>query len=245
MSTPVVSMIRRTTSSSGSPDGATAACGARPTSRREALQRLAVSTPRRPASSSASPSAGDLGRVDAVGDLDQLVGDRALSASRAAPPGQLGGAPPEQPQVARADRPARPGEQGEQRGVGGDVVRAGAGSPRPRPPRAAGAGRRGRRSRPGRRAAVRASKTSAAWALSRVSTPIVGPRRSASWAAVDLVAQPGQLVGLGLEDARPRPRPRRRSGLAAERRHLAGVLVVERLRPAGWRPRGCGGRSAG
>ncbi len=62
-----------------------------------------------------------LGRVDAVGDLGQLVADRGALGAAAAP-GQLGGAVLEQPQVARPDRPARAGEQGEHRGVGGHVV---------------------------------------------------------------------------------------------------------------------------
>ncbi len=69
---------------------------------------------------------GQLGGVDAVGDLQELVGDRGrLRASAYA--GDVGGAQGEQPQVARPDRPARPGEQGEHRRVGRDVVEEGQG----------------------------------------------------------------------------------------------------------------------
>ena len=65
---------------------------------------------------------GDLRRVDAVGDLDEVGGHRLRRRAAAQTPGQLRGPSAQQAEVTGADRPARPGEQGEQRGVGGDVV---------------------------------------------------------------------------------------------------------------------------
>ncbi len=64
----------------------------------------------------------DLGRVGALdGGLQLgLHGVERLAPGLAA--GQLAGPPAEQREVARTDRPARPGQQGEQRGVGGDVL---------------------------------------------------------------------------------------------------------------------------
>ena len=56
--------------------------------------------------------------IDAVGDADELVGDGVRRRAPAAVARQLLRAPAEQPQVARADRPAWAGEQREQRGVG-------------------------------------------------------------------------------------------------------------------------------
>ena len=95
-------------------------------------------------------------------------------------------------------------------------------------------GRRIRPERPtistGTSRAVSASNTSAAWALSRVSTPTSDhfAPPSALVGGLDLVGQPGELVGLGPEHpgghvALPGV------GLGGEAHDLAGVLGVERL----------------
>ena len=144
-----------------------------------------------------------------------------------------------------ADRPARPGEQGEQRGVGGQVVQQGQ--------RGHHLGHLGQPQQPlsptistGMSAAVSASKTSAAWALSRVSTPISRHAGSAiaACAARTCVGQPGQLVGVGLVHGGAHRAVRRRPAVGLSGARLR-VLRVERRRPARWRARGCGGRSAG
>ena len=85
--------------------------------------RLRASSRGRPGRSSASHERGDLGRVGAL-DGRRAAGP-ATSAKLAAArwlPASSRARRPEQREVARADRPARPGEQGEQRGVGGDVL---------------------------------------------------------------------------------------------------------------------------
>jgi len=65
-----------------------------------------------------------LGGMEAVGDLEQVAGNEGgLLATAYA--GDLGSADRQQSQVARADRPARTGQQGEHRGVGRDVVHQG------------------------------------------------------------------------------------------------------------------------
>ncbi len=64
----------------------------------------------------------DLGRVDAVGDLDEVGGDRRRARAPAPAPAELGGTPTQQAEVARPDRPPGAGEQGQQRRVRGHVV---------------------------------------------------------------------------------------------------------------------------
>ena len=167
---PVVSMIRRTRSRIGSPTARAAGAARRraartaraprrssrgrpgPRARRTATGSRSGRRPRRPPRSCASTSA-------------KLL---AAGPGRA---GELAGAAAEQGEVARADRPARTGQQREQRGVGGDVldrVRVATTS--------ATSGSRSRPLRPtistGISRSLSASKTAAAWALSRVRTPI-------------------------------------------------------------------------
>ena len=120
-SVPVVSMIRRTTSSSGSPD-VRAQHPELAGEQREALPRLGGVGARRPGSASASSSDGiSAGSMpSAISSRWSVIGRGVVPAPGR--PASSMGAPAQQPEVARADRPARAGQQGQQRGVGGDVV---------------------------------------------------------------------------------------------------------------------------
>ena len=119
-SIPQVSMIRRTSSSSGSP-----------TSPRSRRSSDASSSNRSRASVGVGQVTGilqgvdqgdDVGRVGAGDRAGQLVVKVLERLPAGADVGQGGRTPPEQGQVTRADRPARPGEQGQQLGVRGQVV---------------------------------------------------------------------------------------------------------------------------
>ena len=175
----------------------------------------------------------DLGRVDAVGDGDQVVVDRRRRRAAAPRTGQLPGAVAEQLEVARTDGPPRPGQQGEQRCVGGDVLEQvqdgddlrDLGQPQqPGQPddldRDAGLGQRvedlgGVRVVPGQDADV---------------GPQLGPR-----AAVHLrhgLREPGQLLALGLEDAGGDD-SLVGLGLGLERPHGVGPVVERRGQAVG------------
>ena len=119
-SVPVVSMIRRTTSSSGSPTWARSirSSAASRAKRSSASGEYGAS----PGSASASSSAGI-----SAGSIPSAIASRcsvtwAGAAPRPRVAGELGGPLAEQLEVARPDRPARAVEEGEQRGVRGDVV---------------------------------------------------------------------------------------------------------------------------
>ena len=85
-----------------------------------------------------------------------------------------------------------------------------------------------------------ASKTSAAWLLSRVSTPISRHCGSliAGVAVGHLAREPLQLLVVRRMDA-PRARPRRPPSAAGGAGRSAGSRG-RAARPTGWRPRGCG-----
>ena len=241
MSTPEVSMIRRTTSSSGSPTvraqhpqlGATAGRTAR---------APRASTPRRRAS-----RARRRGRRSRRG--------RCRRRSRSA--GRPGSRPPAAAPPARraARRPSRRRSRGPiaQRGPVSRVSRAALAVTSLSRWRVA---------------------TTSATSGSRISPdrPTISTGHVAGGEGVEHVGGVGVVAGEHADvgplrpglvgGARPR-RPARRArrpgssstrvddlalpgvGLGGQPDDLAGVLVVERLRRAGWRPRGCGGRSGG
>ena len=169
---------------------------------------------------------GQLGGVDAVGDLEQLVGDRRrLRATAYA--GDLRRAHREQAQVARADRPPRAGEEGEHRGVGGDVVqerqrRDDLGHLR-QPDQTGQADDLDRDARGGQRVVdVLGLRVVAAQHAD------LGPRGAGLVHAADLVGEPGQLVDgpledVGLDVALPRDLGR------AQPRDLVAVGLEQRL----------------
>ncbi len=119
-SMPVVSMIRRTRSRIGSPMA--------PRRRRSSAASRAN---RSRASAGVVEVAGivegvaqrrDLGGIGPLDGCEQLGVHVVVRRSPALAPGEVASAPPEQREVARTDRPARAGQQGEQRGVGRDVL---------------------------------------------------------------------------------------------------------------------------
>ena len=218
-------MIRRTMSRSGSPTvrrsvRSSALRSGEPLERLGRVWRVAGRVER-------VAEGGDLGRVDAVGDPDELVAQRGGLARPAA--GQRGRAPAEQPQVARPDRPARAGEQGEQRGVGRHVVEQVEGGDH--------LGHLGKADQAGEAddldgdvaGGERVEHVGGVGVVAGEHAD-VGPLRPDRRlvGGLDLVGQPGELVGLGPEHpgghvALPRV------GLGGEAHDLAGVLGVERL----------------
>ena len=118
-SMPVVSMIRRTRSRSGSPAWVAQLAQLRG-QQGEPLARL-LGVRRVPRVGEGVAEREHLGRVGPFDGSLQLLGDREPS-SRSVAPGQRARPVAQQRQVARADRPARPVEQVEQLGVGGQVL---------------------------------------------------------------------------------------------------------------------------
>ena len=239
----VVSMIRRTMSSSGSPT-----C-ARSIAQLARQQREPLAAPRRstaasPGSASASSRRRDLGRVDAVGDLHEVVVESSRLGTAPALPGQLAG-----PQ-ARAARRSRgpiaqrgPVSRVSSDGVGGHVVQqvqhrdhlGHLGQPQ-QPAQADDLDRD-----PG--AGQRVEDLLGVRVVAG-QHPDVGPgRRRSSCAAVTASASAAELVARGSRRPPSSTSPVGASGLGssgrpARARHRAA-------RRAGWRPRGSAGRSGG
>ena len=196
-----VSMIRRTRSRIGSPTAAAAGAARRPAAR---------TAPAPPASRRSSPGRlegvaerGDLGRVGTLDDRGVELGPDVGVDHPAAGPDR---SPARRPSSARSRGPIAqrgPVSRVSSDGVGGDVLDQGQGGDHlghlGQPEQALEADDLDRDLAP-----VSASNTSAAWELSRVSTPISRHEGSAiaAWAAVTCVGQGRELVVVGLV-ARP------------------------------------------
>ena len=238
---PVVSMIRRTRSSRGSPawraqhsqlageQREPLACG-------RGVRRVARIVER-------VAQRADLGRVGALNGGRELVADRCgplgvgVDGERARPSAEQG-------QVARPDRPPRAGQQGEQGGVGGEVVQ-----------QCQGGHHLGHLGQPEQALETHDlhRDVGRGQAVEHVGGMGVVPGQHPDLAPAGLghgrvgqrhlLGQPGQLVGVrlvhdGADLALGRDLGRARARGPAGTRHTAE-------RPARWRPPGCAGRSGG
>ena len=189
-----------------------------------------------PGESSASPSAAiSAGSMPSAIPISWSPNEAGLPRAAA---GQGRRPAAEQPEVARADRPARTGQQGEQRGVGGDVVE--------QVQRRHHLGDLGQPDQPGEADdlhghVARGERVEDVGGVRVVAGEHadVGPLRPGLVDGLDLVGQPGQLVGLRRQDPRrdlphtgvglgaPGGRPGRRT---SRRAAAASRLATSRMR---------------
>ena len=217
-------MIRRTTSSSGSP---TARRSIRSSADSSANRSSASARVRRVAGRvERVAERGDLGGVDAVGDPDQLVAE-GLGLPRPAAR-QEGRPAAEQAEVAGADRPPGAGEQGQQGGVGGDVVEQVQGGH--------DLGHLGQPDQPGQADDLDRHVASGQGVEHVGGVRVVagehadvGPLRPGVVGRLDLVGQPGRARRPGSSSTRIATSPCPASGFGGQPDDLAGVPVVERL----------------
>ena len=185
---------------------------------REALARLRRSTSPPPGSSRAS-----LSEATSVGSAPSTASTSSSPTLCAASPdaapaaaGQLAARPAEQSQVALPDRPARTGEQRQQLGVGGQVVQQ-----RQRRDDLGDLGQpeqalEARRSRPGSRPPVeRVEDVGGVRVVAGQHADLRHAARPRAWAAWTALGQPGQLVGIRLEDGGRDDSPGAAPGLAS------------------------------